>query len=291
MERFKSSVSYILYRVTRKRILLGVLGVISALSWIAVFANASSGQLKVHFFDVGQGDAIFIELPDKRQILIDGGPDDKVVEKLNSVMPFWDREIDMVIATHADADHLTGLVPVLKHYDVDTIIWNGIEAETKIFEEWKEARDTEGAEVIVGRCCMRFTFSDSAFLEILYPLSTGAAPVDLKGGQNNYSLVIRFVFGDESFLFTGDIERQVEYELVAQNFNLKSDVLKIPHHGSKTSSSELFLEKVMPKTAVISVGRYNTYGHPHQAILQRLEKYDINIRRTDKEGDIIYETN
>jgi len=128
MERLKSSLDYILHKLTGTRSLIGVLGLIAILSWVAVFANAESGQLKVYFFDVGQGDAIFIELPDGRQILIDGGPNDKVVEKLNQVMPFWDRSIDIVIATHADADHITGLVPVLGHYDVGAIIWNGAEA-------------------------------------------------------------------------------------------------------------------------------------------------------------------
>jgi len=220
------------------------------------------------------------------------GPNNKVVEKLNSVMPFWDRSIDMVIATHADADHITGLVPVLEHYDVGAIIWNGVAAESNIFREWKEAVDKEGGEVLVGECCMRFVLSDFAFFEILYPFNrTGSDPVRLKGGQNNSSLVIRFVYGEDSFLFTGDIERQAEYAIYQQNLNIESDILKIAHHGSKTSSSELFLESVSPKIAVISVGRNNSYGHPYDAILQRLDKYDIKIRRTDQEGDILFLSN
>jgi len=288
MIRFTSSLDFILRTVTRVRFLLGVLLVTGTLLWVAVFARAETSYLEVRFFDVGQGDAIFIELPDKRQILIDGGPDSVVLEKLNKVMPFHDREIDMVVATHADADHLTGLVRVLTHYDVKLIIWNGQDAKTKIFTEWKDALDAENAEIIVGRCCMRFTLSDMAFFEILYPLNT---PGPDPGGQNNYSLVIRFVYGNDSFLFTGDIERQVEYEIAQQNFHLESDVLKVPHHGSKTSSSELFLEEVSPKVAVISVSRNNPYGHPYDAILQRLEKYDIKIRRTDTEGDIEFISN
>ena len=263
--------------------------VIAILTWLAVFASAKSDGAKMYFFDVGQGDAMLIELPDGRQILVDGGPNDKIVEKLNKVMPFWDREIDVMIATHADADHIGGLVPALAHYEFGTIIWNGIEAETKLFADWKEAADGEGAEILVGRCCMRFVLSGESFFEIIYPQKSPPLP-KAGEGQNNHSLVIRFVSGDESFLFTGDIERQVEYEIVQQNFNLKSDILKVAHHGSKTSSSELFLGRVNPKVAVIFVGRNNLYGHPHIAILQRLEKYGIEIRRTDKDGDIIYET-
>ncbi len=290
MERLKSSISYNFYRFTQKWTLLGVLGVAAMLAWLAVFASAKIDGAKIYFFDVGQGDAIFIELPDGRQILIDGGPDAKVLEGLGKVMPFWDREIDIMIATHADADHLAGLVPALAHYEFGTIIWNGIAAETKIFKEWQEAVDSEGAEVVVGRCCMRFTLSNQAFFEILYPLNLTRNGGVTNDTQNNLSLVIRFAYGNASFLLTGDIERQVEREIVQQNFNLQSNVLKIPHHGSKTSSSELFLEAVRPQVAIISAGRNNSYGHPHPAILQRLKNYDIDIRRTDLEGDIIYET-
>jgi len=291
MERLKSSLNYISHKLTGIRSLIGVLGLIAILSWIAVFANAESGQFKVYFFDVGQGDAIFIELPDGRQILIDGGPNDKVVEKLNQVMPFWDRSIDIVIATHADADHITGLVPVLGHYDVGAIIWNGAEAGTKIFREFQEAMSGENAEVIVGKCCMQFALSQDIFFEILYPLNRAGSDPARLSGQNDFSIVIRFVYGDDSFLFTGDIERRAEYKIIEQNLNINSNVLKVAHHGSKTSSSELFLGKVSPKTAVISVGRDNSYGHPHEAILQRLVKYDIEIRRTDMEGDILILSN
>lgn len=293
MDRLKSSLNYVASKVTQKWTLLGVLGVVAILSWVAVYASANTGELEVYFFDVGQGDAIFIEFQDGRQILIDGGPNDKVVEKLNQVMPFWDRSIDIVVATHNEADHISGLVSVLEHYDVETIIWNGVEANTKIFLEFEEAMAREKAKIVEGKCCMRFNLSDEAFFEVLYPFNmpgsdpsvAGSDPKKLK--QNELSLVIRLVYGDDSFLFTGDIERQSEYEILKAAFNVESDILKVAHHGSKTSSSELFLEKVNPRVAVISSGRSNPYGHPHDAILQRFEKYGIEIRRTDKEGDIL----
>src|SRR3990167_4345207 len=119
METFKSSLDYLIHKLFRRWTVIGVLGLIVALSWIAVLSSANSGQLEVYFFDVGQGDAAFIQMPDKKQILIDGGPSDMVAEKLNSVMPYWDRSIDIVIATHGDSDHIKGLVSVLEHYDVD----------------------------------------------------------------------------------------------------------------------------------------------------------------------------
>lgn len=289
MKRFKSSLNHIYHKLTQKWTLVGVCLVVAALSWIAVFASAKSNELKVYFFDVGQGDAIFIETPAGRQILIDGGPNNKVLENLNSVMPFWDRSIDIVIATHGELDHIGGLGAVLEYYDVATIIWNGIESETKTFKKWKEAVDSENAEVLVGEYGMRFTLSGSAFFEILSPVNM-PGPQKLER-QNDFSLVIRLVYGDDSFLFTGDIERQAEYKIIEQNLRIESDVLKVAHHGSKTSSSELFLEKVNPKIAVISSGINNTYGHPHEAILQMMEKYGIKIRRTDTEGNVLLITN
>ncbi len=289
MKRFKSSLNHIYHKLTQKWTLVGICLVVAALSWIAVFASAKSNELKVYFFDVGQGDAIFIETPAGRQILIDGGPNNKVLENLNSVMPFWDRSIDIVIATHGELDHIGGLGAVLEYYDVATIIWNGIESETKTFKKWKEAVDSENAEVLVGEYGMRFTLSGSAFFEILSPVNM-PGPQKLER-QNDFSLVIRLVYGDDSFLFTGDIERQAEYKIIEQNLRIESDVLKVAHHGSKTSSSELFLEKVNPKIAVISSGINNTYGHPHEAILQMMEKYGIKIRRTDTEGNVLLITN
>ena len=211
-----------------------------------------------------------------------------VAEKLNSVMPYWDRSIDIVIATHGDSDHIKGLVSVLEHYDVDMIIWNGAKAETDIFEEFERAMNNEGASIVEGKCCMRFNLGENSFFEILYPLPQPEQDrVATKVKQNDLSVVVRFVYGDTSILFTGDIERQVEYEIVSQGLNLKSDILKVAHHGSKTSSSQLFLEAVRPGAAVISAGRNNSYGHPHEVVLQNLEKYNIMVRRTDKEGDVL----
>lgn len=281
-----SSLDYVFYKLTRRRVITVTLFVVCALLWIAVFASANTGELEVYFFDVGQGDAIFLNFPDGRQILIDGGPNDKVVEKLNSTMPFWDRSIDIVVATHADSDHITGLVQVLKHYDVSVIIWNGVSAKTKIFKEWEEAVLAEDTEVLVGQYGMRITLSDASFFEILHPLdSAGSGPAESE--QNDLSIVSRLVYGKDTFLFTGDVERGVEYKIASYVANIQSDILKIPHHGSKTSSSELLLERVNPEIAIISVGRNNSYGHPREVILQRLNKYGIKVRRTDLEGDII----
>ncbi len=290
MERLKSSFDYTFHQLTQKRTLLLVVLTVATLSWVAVFANAKTDELQVHFFDVGQGDAIFLEFPDGRQMLVDGGPDDKVLERLGAAMPFWDRSIDIIVSTHADLDHSAGLVSVLGHYEVDTIIWNGIEATTKVFQDLKEAMESEGAKVIVGGQGTKVRISDVAYFEILNPVRE-TAPAETRNGQNHYSLVLRLVYGNDTFLFTGDIEREDEYRMIESGARLASEVLKIPHHGSKTSSSELFLKKVHPAIAVISAGRSNPYGHPHGAILQRLEEYGIKVRRTDLDGDVLIVSN
>ena len=285
----ESSLIYIVSKFAKKRTLFALAGTIALLSWIAIFAKADTDELKLYFFDVGQGDAIFLEFPDGKQILIDGGPSDKVVERLNSVMPFWDRSIDIMIATHADADHVTGLVPVFAHYDIDMVVWNGVDADTKVFERWKEAALNEDAEIVEAKWGTRINLSPISFMEILYPYDGVEETAKLK--QNDLSVVFRLMYGEDSFLFTGDMERQVEYIISSKDIAIESEVLKIPHHGSKTSSSELFLESVNPKIAVISLGRNNSYGHPHESVLQRLEKYDIEVRRTDLEGNILLRSN
>jgi competence protein ComEC len=285
MDRVKSSFLYIFHKATQKWTILGILGIITILLWIAVFANPYTDKLQVYFFDVGQGDAAFIQFPDRRQILIDGGRNSKVLEKLADAMPFWDRSIDVMIATHGDADHIAGLVPVLKHYKISTIIWNGIEADSTLFEEWKDAVEKEDAQVMIGSLGTRITFSDYAFMEIIHPSqqNKGLESAD----QNELSIVARLVYGNDSFLFTGDVERQTEYSIYSKRLYVESDILKIAHHGSKTSTSQLFIEKVHPQIAVISSGRKNSYGHPHASVLDTLARYNIEVQRTDKQGDIL----
>jgi len=250
-------------RYARKTVGVGLflLGALNLFLWSAVFEADARPDIAVYFFDVGQGDSAFIESRDGTQILIDGGPTNEVLSSLARVMPFYDRSIDAIILTHPDADHITGLVPLLDHYDIGNIIWNGVTAETKIFQEWNKAVLSEGAEVLVGEYGTRIWMSEMSFFEILHPFrlsgpdlsseallrtsasfGEGVAKEDHKKlKQNDLSIVFRLVYGNDTFLFTGDIERGVEHRIVSSGSNLDSDVLKIPHHGSKTSSSELFL--------------------------------------------------
>jgi len=264
------------------------------LAWWIVFDLSKPQFLEVNFFDVGQGDAIFIETPKRNQILIDGGPDSKILEKLGKEMPFWDRGIDSIILTHPERDHLAGLIDVLKSYKVENIIWTGIKREIPEAKEWENLIEKEKARVFIANSGQKVLLPEGV-IEILFPFE------NLEGekfeNSNDTSIVAELIFNKNSFLFTGDISKSTENDLVFSE-NLNTDVLKVAHHGSKNSTSEDFLEKVLPKIAVISVGKKgdsnpdcdnkerNPYGHPNCEVLERLKNFGIKVLRTDIDGDI-----
>lgn len=259
------------------------------LSWSVVFDLSKPPLLKVIFFNVGQGDAIFIETPQKHQILIDGGPlEDLLLEKISKEIPFYDRSIDLIILTHPESDHLRGLIGVLKSYKVDYVLITGAEKKRKSrdYKLFKELIEKEKSKIIFAERGERI-LSGGVNLVILYPFK------NLKGktfeNTNNVSIVSFLKFNKISFLFTGDIYKKVEKVLIKEN-NLKANILKVAHHGSKTSTCQEFLKKVRPSIAVISVGKDNFYGHPHQEVLERLRKFNIKILRTDEIGDIKFLT-
>ncbi|MBI2098772.1 MAG: MBL fold metallo-hydrolase [Candidatus Wildermuthbacteria bacterium] len=266
---------------------LGVLCALLLANWAAWGYVAAGNGVRVTFFDVGQGDGIFVETPQGHQILIDGGPNSVVSEKLGKAMPFWDKTIDLMVLTHPEADHISGLVDVLKQYAVQNVLWTGVEKDTNIFAAWESALLAEDARVILARAPQRLVWSQNsanAFLEILYPDDSAIASTR---AVNNTSIISRLVFGGRSFLFTGDIEKLIEQKLVEEQDNLRADVLKVPHHGSKTSSSESFLAAVSPRIAVIQVGAKNRYGHPTQEVLERFAAFGIPVLRSDLNGDIL----
>jgi competence protein ComEC len=264
--------------------ILGFLFLANFFAWIVVFDLKSHKFLKVNFFDVGQGDAIFVETPTGHQILIDGGPSSKIIEKLAREIPFWDRSIDLIILTHPERDHITGLLEVLKRYRVENILWTGIVRNIPEYKEWLNLLEKERANVKIARAGQRISCKNCQWkIEVFYPFES------LEGEEfedsNDTSIVSKLIFGNSSFLFTGDIYKDIEESLTLTPFNLNSEILKVAHHGSKTSTSQKFLEKVLPKIAVISVGE-NKYGHPNKEVLEILEKYGIRVLRTDREGDI-----
>ncbi len=254
--------------------------------WIIVFDLSKDSGLKVNFFDVGQGDSIFVETLEGRQILIDGGPDITILEKLGEEMPFWDRTIDLVILTHPEYDHMSGLLEVLENYQIENILWTGVLKDTAEFREWKKLIGEEGSQITIAKAGDKIVLGDpeKEYLEILFPFES------LEGKEvfdtNSSSVISKLVFGDISFLFLGDVYKSAEKELIEKGIDIDAEVLKVSHHGSKTSSSPEFVEKVSPEIAVIQCGKDNTYGHPSPETLEVLGNYGINIFRTDLQGDI-----
>jgi len=265
-------------------VFLGILVILNIVAWSVVFDLSQQKFLEVNFFDVGQGDAIFIETPQLQQVLIDGGPSSKIMEKLGKEMPFWDRSIDLIILSHPEADHLSGLIDVLKKYKVDNILWTGVIRDTPEYKEWQKLIKEENAKIYIAEKGEKILMSNNISMDILFPFE------NLEGKEikdsNDTSIVSRLAIGYSSFLFTGDMTQLSEKEIIDNNIDVDSDVLKIAHHGSKTSSSEDFLKEVSPEIAVISVGKDNSYGHPTQEVLENLNKYGIRILRTDEAGDI-----
>lgn len=268
---------------------LALLLFMSIALWSEVLRVSS---FEVTFFDVGQGDAAFVLGSRGQQIVIDGGPDNTILEKLAKKIPFWDRTIDIVILSHPAQDHMAGLVDVLKKYRVKNVVWNGIRRDTGIFTAWEQAlgkEREEGAIISVVRAPGRISLYNPGcpqFFDILYPINDIAGETFVN--DNDTAVVVRFVSCGNSVLFTGDLTAKGEKQILENAYDVNSDVLKVGHHGSRTSTSEAFLEAVSPDIAVISSGKGNQYGHPTEETLATLAQYGIEIRRTDEEGDISF---
>ena len=267
----------------RKIIVLVVLILFSILAF-AVQSHGEDG-LKVYFLDVGQGDSIFIETETGKQLLVDGGPNNRVIQKLSEVMPFWDRTIDFIILTHPDHDHIAGLPEVLKRYEVKGIIETGVQCDKAECTVWKDLKEKEKAAVFLVKLGDSIILDKNTKLLILNPFDSVAGEKFSK--VNNASIVAKLVYGNHNLLLTGDIEKQIENKLILAKIDIDSDYLKLPHHGSRTSTTEEFLEKTSPLSAFISLGINNSYGHPHEEVLARLEKRNIKYYRTDANGTIL----
>ncbi|MEK7140777.1 MAG: ComEC/Rec2 family competence protein [Patescibacteria group bacterium] len=245
----------------------------------------SGGELTFAVLDVGQGDALFIESPTGTQILIDGGPPRKILSQLARVMPPFDRKIDAFIITNPDADHIGGFADVLKLYDVDYVFEPGTFNESKTYQNLKIEIEKKNIKNILARRGMRLHLGGGVVLDILFPDRDVS-----EWTTNDGSVVGKLSFGDTSIMLMGDATAETEKIILAENSkeSLASEMLKVGHHGSRTSSSSAFVEVVSPEYAVISDGRDNKYGHPHQEVLDVLASIGAQILRTDLNGTIIF---
>ncbi|MFM2414715.1 MAG: hypothetical protein RI911_408 [Candidatus Parcubacteria bacterium] len=248
---------------------------LAALVFIFVEFKSAEVQLKVVFLNVGQGDAIYIETPSKKQILIDGGKDEYVMRELGAVMPWFDRSLDVLVATHPDADHVGGLAEVVKRLAIGDVFYMSGSHDTPYVDAFEDALREKNITTRNAFLGDVISFGDGVYLHALHPRQ-GSQYQD----TNDSSLVFRIVYRDISFLLTGDASSDIEHDLVKMySSELKSTFLKAGHHGSDTSSSELFLGFVRPQEVIFSRGCDNDYGHPHDAVVARVK--EIGARTYD----------
>ena len=275
----------------RNRAIIVVILLVVFLGAIFVFNNAVFSDRKLHlvFCDVGQGDGIFIRTPKNQDILIDGGPDSKILDCLKSHTPFWDKKLELVVLTHPHADHLNGLIHVLKNYKVESFATVELQNETSGFKRLLETLKEQNIDVRYLYVGDAFRFGDRVRLQILGPSREfigRTSPGGFIGEKNEFANIeTLIVFNNFSAFLTGDSQASQLKEAIPA-FNLANiSVLQVPHHGSKTGLDEEIVTRLSPKLAVISVGK-NRYGHPSPSIIRILRDRDIKILRTDKDGNI-----
>lgn len=286
---------YFLRKETKERIQLflveygKVVGVSISLciffvSFGVIVSSLTPLKLRVSFLDIGQGDAILIQTPSGHDMLIDGGPTNAVLEQLHARMSYFDRDIAVMVATHGDADHITGLIPVLENYKVTRVITSPVESHTGIFDDLIVHIDKEGAETHIGKRGDVIDFGDGVTAQVLYPSTT----ISPKTDTNDASVSIVIVYGEHSFLLTGDLSSLHEGELIQPALPKHVTVYKAGHHGSKYSSGEQLLSYIRPEYSVISAGADNKYGHPNPEAITRLQKYSKEIISTGSRGTITF---
>ncbi|MCK4539978.1 MBL fold metallo-hydrolase [Candidatus Parcubacteria bacterium] len=264
-------------------IILAIIGIFLALPvfWMTLSAE---NKLEVAFLDIGQGDASLIKTPFGQNILIDGGQDYKIIERLEEELPWWDTTIDLMILTHPHNDHVAGLIPVLERYKVNKIFYTGVVHTAPSYLEWLKLIREKNIPLIIIDRPQKIIFGNSCFLDIIYPRKSllGKSVNNL----NNTSIIAELDCENRTVLFMGDAETEVEEELIKTGDLGSVEILKVGHHGSNTSSNREFLQLVNPQKAVISVGKDNKFGHPSRRIIKRLEKMGVEILRTDLDGTI-----
>ena len=268
-------------RLTILSLLIAIILIVFSLE-VAHYKNSQMAPLEISFLDIGQGDAILINYLHQYQILIDGGPSGKkVLTELSKVMPPLDDKIEVIIVTHPDRDHFTGLMDVVKKYQVGLILINGQKSDDELWQEFQKIIKEKKIQKQVAGEGSRLNIGEKIKFKFFNPDKIE----ENKKAKNDNSIVTRLDYGDNSFLFTGDAGFDAEADMIFDQEDLDVDWLKVGHHGSKFSTSKFFLARVSPQVSIISVGE-NDYGHPTEEVLQRLKDYNSQVLRTDQLGTI-----
>ncbi|MEK7086141.1 MAG: ComEC/Rec2 family competence protein [Patescibacteria group bacterium] len=249
-----------------------------------LFLQIPDQKFHIYFLDIGQGDSILIKTPENHQILIDGGPGNTVIEELGEVLPFFDKSIDLVVLTHPHADHVDGLIEVLKRFNVNNVLITGVSYDSPDYKEFLNEIEKKNINVLVAESRTDFRFGNVLF-DIIYPKNSIAGKKF--PNVNNSSITMRVLYKNKKILLTGDLESEAEQKLIQTGVNLKADIFKAGHHGSKTASSMDLLRKVNPTFTVIQSGAGNSFGHPHKETLENFKKIGVKkVFRNDLQGRI-----
>ncbi len=286
-----------------------ILLLITTLVWFAVITYPDQ-NLKIIACDVGQGDAILV-VHRSTQIIIDGGPNNKIIDCLSDYVPFYDRKIEAVMISHPQKDHYGGIIDVIERYDVKTLIATGLDSVSQDWQVLKNEVGSRGVRVInpssgqelrIGLIQLdilypsaEYVLSESTLVDESKDFGTGGILGAFTSNKdpNEFSIVAILSFYDFDALFTGDINPAISDAIAdSLNGNLKKTIeyIKVPHHGSRNGLSAKLLDKTNSQVAVISVGKNNSYGHPHEEILKMLSDRGIKILRTDQLGDVVVES-
>lgn len=244
-----------------------------------IIENDNDGLMHLHMLDVGQGDAFLLQTVDKKYVLIDGGPSSNLIDVMADYMPFWQNRLDLVIATHGDSDHIGGLVELSERYDIEAFIYNGESKNTLIFEELMKNISIDGVDISIAQsgeeirvgCCME--------IDILWP---GSINIE---DSNDRSVSIIAKYQDFEIYMAGDLGYKYE-EKITNNLGVDIEVMKLSHHGSRTSTSTKVVDNIRPQITLISAGKDNKFGHPHREVLDLLDKNNIIQYRTDIQGTV-----
>jgi len=258
---------------------LALLGAYFAFAYLIV--RVPDDKFYIHFLNVDQGDSIFVKTPENHQILIDGGPKNYVLKELDRVMPFFNKSFDLIVLTHPHYDHYAGLTEVVKRYEVKNLLITGVDTKDSGYLAFLDIIKQKKIKTFIAESHTDFLFGETYF-DVIYPFDS------IKGESfsklNNSSIAMRILYKDKSILLNGDLEKAGEKDLIENVKNLKSDVFKASHHGSKTANTFDLLQRVRPEMAIIQVGKNNKFNHPHEETIKTFKALGIKYFRTDLNG-------
>lgn len=261
--------------------------ILSVVIWYIALTEQKNGTLKFAVLDIGQGDALYIESPTGVQVIVDGGPNKTLMKEISAVVPWYDRHIDMIVVTNPDRDHYEGFIPLLDKYSIDVVLEPGTTNPNEAYKILEDKIKEKNIPKILAKKGQRVELGGGAYIDIIFP------DRDVSGlTPNDGSIVMKLVYGDTSVMLQGDSTAKIEEYLrnSVGSTTLRSTILKVGHHGSRTSSTVGYVKAVSPEIAIASSGKENDYRHPHQEVIDTFKKLNIPLYDTCNNGRIVLES-